>query len=473
MGESVKTKLNEFLGDIVEDDLRKLVAAVEFDRLSGTRGLPHNTVLDALRPVLRQGGKYDRIPTPQRMFCTAFEDLLQTLPRSKKQFGRVSRTTIAPVWDWLCTEAMPEELLASEELVTQLILDQDWEKAWNVILEIQLKVGEFIKTVADDAIREPTAFKSLNKHISDRLVLADMRDISSCLLAAEQIRKIQVKFPGPVEQLSSKDVAWFDRQYQELLGEEDRLSAYLLLSLMGRMTKPWEILSVIEMMSDLSGEHACYVADWEFVCEVLLSDLDHVSTYFDGLKLEKVNWSELQENLTFFSKVGEAISNSGELSYNEAWAERIATNQSVLSQEFKRIVQGLPRELLKIFSDKSGLALSPGLISASFDEPLDPQSVEECLSIAEFTRNCAEQTKATPLKVEMDEVVSVLNRNIRHLKTTVMEKIQSSRGPERNCAIAYVDLLSQLTQILNPCFEQSRALVSESQKDPAQRNFGT
>jgi hypothetical protein len=300
-----------------------------------------------------------------------------------------------------------------------------------------------------------------------------MRDISSCLLAADQIRKVQVKFPGPVEELSSKDVAWFDRLYQELLGEEDRLSAYLLLSLMGRMTKPWEILSVIEMMSDLSGEHACYVTDWQFVCEVLLSDLDHVSTYFEGLKIEKVNWAELEENLTFFSKVSEVISNSGELSYNEAWAERVASNQSMISQEFKRIVEGVPRELLQIFSDKPGLALSPNLISASFDKPLDPQRVEECLVVAEFTKNCAEQTKATPFKAEMDEVISVLNRNIRHLKTTVMEKIQSTRGSDRNCAIGYADLLSQLSQILNPCFEQSRALGSETKQDPVRRNFGT
>ena len=122
MTDIAKSQLDTFLGDIREKDLKRLVAAVEIDRLSGGRGLPYNSVLDALRPALRKCGNLQRVPTPQRMFCTAFEDILQTVPRSSKQRGRISRSSIMPIWEWMATELVPEQLDAMEQEVAQLIL---------------------------------------------------------------------------------------------------------------------------------------------------------------------------------------------------------------------------------------------------------------------------------------------------------------------------------------------------------------
>lgn len=406
MSERQKSKLESFLGDIVEDDLRKLVAAVEFDRLSGTRGLPHNSVLDALRPVLRQGGSYDRVPTPQRMFCTAFEDLLQTLPRSQKQFGRISRTTISPVWDWLSTEAMPEELLQIEEEVTGYILEQDWERAWEIILGVQIKVGGLIQCVVDAAVREPSAFKSLNRHISDNLVLADMRDISNCLQAAPQIRRLQTRFAGPTADLTSRDVAWFEKLYSEVEGQ-GRLSAYLLLSLMGRMSKPWEILSVIEMMADFSGDHQKYVSDWKFVCDVLLSDLEHVATYFDGLKIEKVRWTELQENLTFFIMVGDAIGSGNDLAQNVDWSERISSASIEVSNELRRVLDRMPSALQNAFDG---------------DQSSEMDRVDMCRSMAQFLELTSEYADRLDLNSPVNLAIRKMYKIVRNLKRKLWRK---------------------------------------------------
>ncbi|TNE42553.1 MAG: hypothetical protein EP347_00660 [Alphaproteobacteria bacterium] len=470
MSEQKKSKLEAFLGDIVEDDLRKLVAAVEFDRLSGTRGLPHNTVLDALRPVLREGGAFDRVPTPQRMFCTAFEDLLQTLPRQQKQFGRISRTTINPLWDWLSTEAMPEELSILEEEVTRHILDQNQDAAWDLTLKFQVEVGRHIQKVVDAAIRQPSAFKSLNRHISDSLVLADMRDIANCLLAAPQIRRMQVRFPRPIQDMTSRDIAWFERLYEELVGQE-RLSAYLLLSLMGRMSRPWEILTVIEVMAEYAGNTEKYIGDWKFSCEVLLSDLEHVATYFDGLRIEKIHWVELHENLAFFVNVGDAIASSNDPTQHPEWVQRIAKCGRSVSKEVGRILERLPAALDLIFyGEGANGTLDVTRFAATGDVS---NRVAEVQAIADFLEGTMDYAECLSLEPEARYSVSQVYQTVRHLKNEVMQQIQLCRGAERNAAISYAEFVAQVSNKFKPCFSRLEEMEPGMARTGGGRDFGT
>jgi hypothetical protein len=63
--------LNGFLGQLPEQIAARLAKAVEVDRLIGGTGLPHEDILRALRPQLRQSPLRSRMPTPQRFFLPA------------------------------------------------------------------------------------------------------------------------------------------------------------------------------------------------------------------------------------------------------------------------------------------------------------------------------------------------------------------------------------------------------------------
>src|SRR5262249_12264159 len=78
----------------------------EVDRLIGGSDLPHEEILRALRPQLRTVPDKARTQTPQRFFCRPFEDILVPPDRPAKQKGRISRSTIEPVWNWLAIELM-------------------------------------------------------------------------------------------------------------------------------------------------------------------------------------------------------------------------------------------------------------------------------------------------------------------------------------------------------------------------------
>src|ERR1041385_8600435 len=100
--------LRMFLGSLPSGVAGKLAQAVEEDRFNNGRMLPHDLILESLRPTLRAAERAERAQTPMRIFCRPFEDLLVNDQRQQKQTGWISRSSITPVWNWLGQDLIPD-----------------------------------------------------------------------------------------------------------------------------------------------------------------------------------------------------------------------------------------------------------------------------------------------------------------------------------------------------------------------------
>src|ERR1700761_6276719 len=100
--------LKAFLGGLPGPAAGRLALAVETDRLMDGHALPHETILEGLRPALRRE-HFDRRPTPLRLFCRPFQDLLTSQPRKTKQKASIARGSLVPVWNWIALTLIPDE----------------------------------------------------------------------------------------------------------------------------------------------------------------------------------------------------------------------------------------------------------------------------------------------------------------------------------------------------------------------------
>ena len=114
--------LKSFLGSLPGHVAARLARAVELDRLMDG-SLPHEDILTGLRPVLRRD-HHDRTPTPLRLFCVPFQDLLSSLPRRTKQKAVIARATVMPLWTWLSETLLRDETAAYATDTKALILAQ-------------------------------------------------------------------------------------------------------------------------------------------------------------------------------------------------------------------------------------------------------------------------------------------------------------------------------------------------------------
>src|SRR5438105_4198135 len=100
-------KLQNLLDGLPAQTAMRLARAIEVDRLAGGVALPHEMILSALRPALRAPANVERTPTPLRVFCRPFEDLIVNQTVKEKQKGRISRANIVVVWNWLSQTVIP------------------------------------------------------------------------------------------------------------------------------------------------------------------------------------------------------------------------------------------------------------------------------------------------------------------------------------------------------------------------------
>src|SRR6185503_6471398 len=136
-------ELKRFLASLPLDKALALAAAVERERLSGTQ-MPVDVILEALRPMLRKARR--RIPTPRRLFCVAFEDLLIDGPREEKQTGRILRASVAKLWQWLESEGLKDRLTALERQIAAAILAGESRAEHDLIAHLRAVAADAVRT---------------------------------------------------------------------------------------------------------------------------------------------------------------------------------------------------------------------------------------------------------------------------------------------------------------------------------------
>src|SRR5271169_1385304 len=171
--------LRDFLGSLPQSLAARLAKAVEVDRLSGGAALPHDLILDGLRPVLRLMTTSERTPTPLRLFTQPFEDLLSSEPRKLKQKGAIARDSILPVWNWLSQKLAPDELSRYAIAVKTAVLGYHADEAQARATEFWTAASVALRAALDSEAK----CKAARAILGGDLVVADALEIALLLAA--------------------------------------------------------------------------------------------------------------------------------------------------------------------------------------------------------------------------------------------------------------------------------------------------
>lgn len=445
MDERKKDKLEAFLGQIRDHDLEKLVTAVELDRLGGGDVLPHETLLDAMRPALRENPSHSRIPTPERLFCVAFEDLINALPDRRKQAGRISRASIRPMWNWLKSHLLAKDLPGIETEVSALITSDKMDEVRTIICELQMAAGQVMRSEMDRVVHNETEFKELCNQLGGESIVADIRDMAMCLEVADWISEIQQRFERPLLGFSESDVRTFHEIYQKFRSEAPEHSQLALLVLMGRMARPWEILSLISTLEGDFEDFTIAPEDQAAVNELLLDDLDITGISLVGLRPEDVDDKELLENLNLFVQITGGVLRGVGLQRDEGRGQRFKTTRDAVAQQMGAFVEAMPGLILKSLPVKKtggyGVRI-PRVPDTSVSPDVDAVNVSvEMTKLFAELRFYADQTG---FAAAYSRAAKEFDHSYELFKNDILDHIRATSGIERQNAEAFAEVLAQI-----------------------------
>ncbi len=472
MAGAAQGALTDMLGGLGPQKVEQLVLATERDRQTGSNTLPHALILDQIRPALRRLGRpVPRQLTPLRLFCLPFEDLLGAQVSSKKCKGRIARSSIGPVWNWLCEELFADRMPGLCETARLALMSGDERRVRDAATRLHgvggLALSKALKTVPPGS---PQAVE-LARHLGDSRVLEDARDMAMVLEIADDIQAMLSHLPRPIPDLEDRHIDVIRETYETIVRELPDHAPYVVFVAMGRLVKPWEGLRIMGRLTNRDTDTLVSQTDLGSCGELLLCDLDDTVAFFQSLDPKTADYDDIVHQLEFFARLTKGMSAEMEIVRDGEWGGRIKDARTVVSGTMEGVL-GCAVGHIDLAVPQKG-KVGPGGASAP-----DPAIHRRAEASAAFLNRIRYLAEPAAFSGAFTSVMSDLKNRLDAYIETVVEGLQAVKGgndseeqakaPARAQAALASELFNQLMEReeAQPYLQRLRSALGKP--DPAQ-----
>lgn len=426
--------LKTFLGSLPGSVAARLASAVEADRLLDGHALPHDAILEGLRPVLR-GANAGRTPTPLRLFCRPFEDLLTSNPRKTKQKASISRASLLPVWLWLGRDLLPAQTENYIAETKALIMARKYAEATRRAETFWIEAGAALQAGASD----PKARTILG----DALIVADAQEMALLLPAGADMLRIQEVLPRPAPQLND-DLLWQLRAvYDDLVTRLPDVAPYVAVMAMNRLARPWEALRLPMQICRQHNDTLISQTDMGLVGEIIFTRMESLRDVILTTRHPLFDAETLLDQMSQFTEMSSAIVKEIEIKRDGEWGQRLLKDRAQTGNVMDGFMDRAMRELTAAMPMQKGTGST-----ADFSRAIDGEKRELALKYVRLvvgSRNfAAAGSFAAKQKTACEDIGAYLRRYVED----VMKELRGSDPARRAIAEQQFQLCVELTGLL-------------------------
>jgi hypothetical protein len=435
------SQLQAFLGVLPAHLAQRLAKAVEVDRLAEGKTLPHDLILDGLRPVLRKPPRAERTLTPLRLFCLPFEDLLSSEPRKEKRKGRIARESIAPIWKWLNEKLLPDASHAYARDVRDMILAIRLDEA---------------KALADEFwLAASTAIRAALAHEQDRLsaeaflgrlTIADADEMALMLAAGSQVLEIQEKLPRPAPTMN-ESLVWSLRDiYERLATTVPDAAPYVAVITMNRLARPWEALKLPLQISRSSQDTLIASTDMGLAGELLLDDIAVHADFIRAIRQPWFNGDEVLSHVSQFAVLSSAVVKEIEIRRDGRWGQQLMKDRATVAEAMKKIMEKAPDEILAVIPMYKSGTYGAGPRVPDVARAPEPEKIERAMRYAKLLVGCLTFASAASFGAAQKDATEEVERELKVYGDEIVKEIRPD-SENRGRAEQYVAITADLYAI--------------------------
>lgn len=340
--------LKSFLGSLPEQIAARLARAVEVDRLGDGKSLPHELILQSLRPSLRRLGGSERTPTALRFFCLPFEDLFCVASyRVRKQKGRIARTSVAPIWSWVSQTLLPHEtkiycrnfkaaLVVANHAGTRALAEAFW-----------LLAGGAMRA----ALADPGSRATARALLGGDLIVADAEEAALLLGASGAVMEIQKLLAKPVGELDDKQLTALRAIHDALLESAPDVAPYVAVIAMNRLSRPWEALKL-----GRPQDAPISVRDMGLAGEIIFADIASCAAAVRATTQPMFDVDALSEAISRFTLLANGMLKDFGSRGDGTWDAHLRNEQAALAEIMAAFLARAPKELAHALPRQEGAA---------------------------------------------------------------------------------------------------------------------
>jgi hypothetical protein len=428
--------LKAFLGGLPGHVAARLASAVETDRMMDGHALPHEDIMESLRPALKRD-QFERTLTPLRLFCHPFQDLLTCAPRRTKQKGAIARGSLVPVWNWLSQTLIPTDTRAYVSDVKTLLLKQKIEEAFARAACYWPLAAAAIAEALDGEVARAVAQKILG----DGFAVEDAREMSLLLVAGEEIEKLAALLPKPVASLN-ETLLWEVRAiYDAMAASHPDAAPYVAVITMNRLARPWEALRLPLLVTRKIDETLIAKTDMGLVGEILFDRMDTLKTSIEQTRHPLFNADRLMEEARTFADLSSHIVMEIELKRDGEWGKRLLGERVMIG----KVMEGFMDRALREVTAALPMQKSTG---ADFSRLVGADKHEMALRYARLVAGSRNFAAAASFAAKQKSTYDDLCTALKRYNEDLVNGLKSADPARSGIANAQFRLCAELTAIL-------------------------
>lgn len=443
-------ELEAFLSTLPSGAALKLLAGIERQLVRGQEtGLPVSLIRRGIRPLLREmRGERPGLPTPLRLFCQPFEDLLVNDQAPLKKLGSVERGSIFPIWAWLQNDLLPDLLPDLCERMAGHIIQQDSE-ALNASVEVMYEscstiLMTTIKKLEDDDAQRADVIATLGQ---ERFI-EDARDMAHALSIANQMLELQTSLPDPVTAFSASQVRECRAVYEEVYELTPDHAIYIAYATMGRLEKPWQILRLAKDIAHRNDDLLISKTDFAVLGDRLLLQVEQAAKNIADIRPGSRNPISLEEDVYQFAKISKGMTAEMDILRISEWGIRLMEARKIVSAAVGDLLAKLPKNLSAALPlQQIGAFGRSGPRRPDLSTPPKNDKIERALSSIMFMAHTEPFAEAVCSKNAYAESRAELEEYLLHYEEGLIEEIRLSEGDARKNAMSLLEATAEMEEI--------------------------
>jgi hypothetical protein len=436
--------LTDFLGSLPESIAVRLAQAIELDKLADGKSLPHELILNGLRPVLKKAETSERTPTPMRLFCMPFQDLLTAAPRTEKLIGKIAYSSISTVWNWLQDSVLPADMVEYCAGVKADVLGYRLDNA-------NLRAQEFWKTTSQamlEALSTDAGQKAARTVLGGDIVLADAREMANLLAIGPRVMEIQRKIPTATPALT-EDLLWSLRTIYDSVIETNPDSApYVAVITLHRLAKPWEALRLPLAISRQTQDTLISNTDMGLVGEILFAEFETHAVAIRAARQPQFDVDELLTHIMGFATLSSGMVKEVEMRRDGKWGQRLLKDRAALAEVMNGFMKRAPKEILAGLPTLKTGSYSGGPRAPDISRAPDAEKTDRALRYAKLIAGCRGFAAAASFGASLADAQDEVNTALRTYAEDMLRELRSAEGERRNNAEHFFALATELTTLL-------------------------
>lgn len=442
--------LNEFLGELPGHVAERLAMAVETDRLMDGHSLPHGQILESLRPALRQTAQHktaqhktaqhNRMPTPLRLFCRPFEDILTSLPRKAKQKAAIARTSLEPVWNWIAGTLLADETAAFAQETRALVVAGKPDAA----MARTIRFWPLAAQAMQAALADTAGRKSIQTMLGGAAAVADAEEMALLLSAGPAILALQDMLPVPVPSLS-EPLLWDLRGvYDTLVETQPDVAPYVAVIAMNRLTRPCEALRLPLQVTRHTDDVLLSKTDMGLAGEILFARMEALKNAIRMTRHPLFDAPMLAEQVKSFTELSCGITREIGIKREGEWGRRLMADRADVGKVMGGFMERAPREVLAALP----LLKVSGPKVADFTRPVCAEKHEMALRYAGLVAKCRNFAAAASFAAKLQAAQDEIGTEVRRYVEDVIRALRQPDAAQAQTIAAQFELCAALVTIL-------------------------